>query len=94
MYHRYLRNENGTYRHERVDVPQVPPSRPTKPSAAPGEAKQSRPIQLSLPLLERLLPDADNGDLLVMLILLLLLAEGSEDSSSMVLTLAIFLFLQ
>lgn len=74
MYHRYLRNENGTYRHERVDVPQ--------------------PIQLSMPFLERLLPNADNGDLLVILILLLLLAEGSEDSSSMVLTLAIFLFLQ
>lgn len=92
MYHRYLRNENGTYRHERVDVPQAAPSRP--PQAPPPTAKPPQPIQLSMPLLERLLPNADNGDLLVVLILLLLLAEGSEDSSSMVLTLAIFLFLQ
>lgn len=92
MYHRYLRNENGTYRHERVDVPQAAQSRP--PQAPQVAAKPLQPIQLSVPLLERLLPNADNGDLLVMLILLLLLAEGSEDSASIVLTLAIFLFLQ
>lgn len=91
MYHRYLRNENGTYRHERVDVPQPAPSRPPQ---TPPPAAKLQPIQLSMPFLERLLPNADNGDLLVILILLLLLAEGSEDSSSMVLTLAIFLFLQ
>ncbi len=34
----------------------------------------------------------DSGDVLVVLILLLLLSEGNEDSGSVLMTLAIFLF--
>ena len=45
-------------------------------------------------LTEGLLPGMDSGDVLVVLILLLLLSEGNEDSGSVLMTLAIFLFLQ
>ena len=44
--------------------------------------------------LKKLLPNMDSGDILVLLILLLLLSEGNEDSDSVIMTLAIFLFLQ
>ena len=60
-----------------------PPRDPSRPEAC-----------LRLPFLDRLLPGADNGDLLLLLILLLLLSDGNEDSQSVALTLAIFLFLQ
>ena len=36
----------------------------------------------------------DNGDILLLLILLLLISEGNEDATSVIMTLAIFLFLQ
>ena len=49
---------------------------------------------LLLPFLEGLIPGMDSGDVLVVLILLLLLSEGNEDSGSVLMTLAIFLFLQ
>lgn len=66
----------------------APPTAPLQnPSGFP-------PPRFQLPFLEKLLPNADNGDLLLLLIMLLLLSEGNEDSSSVVMTLAIFLFLQ
>lgn len=79
MYHRYLKNENGQYRKQRIL--QKPKPEPPAPQA-----------KSPLAFLEKL--GADSGDLLVMLILLLLLAEGNEDSGSVVMTLAIFLCLQ
>lgn len=60
-----------------------PPEKPAQPSAC-----------LRLPILDKLLPNADTGDTLLLLILLLLLSDGNEDSQSVALTLAIFLFLQ
>lgn len=71
--------------------PPVPPEKPCAPSKPPAQ-----PIKI--PFLEKflgkLLPGFDNGDLLVLLIILLLLAEGTEDSTSTIMTLAIFLFMQ
>ncbi len=87
MYHRYMRNESGQFRKERVAPPTVqkPPSEPR-----PEPTKSA----VSVPFLSKLLGNADSGDLLVILILLLLLAEGNEEADSVVMTLAIFLFLQ
>lgn len=85
MYHRYMRNESGQFRKQRV----VPPI--TKP---PEKKPENTKSAISLPFLSKLLGNADSGDLLVILILLLLLSEGNEESDSVVMTLAIFLFLQ
>lgn len=69
----------------------------------PGGQYQRKPVPepkrppgppLRLPFLEGLIPGMDSGDVLVVLILLLLLSEGNEDSGSVLMTLAIFLFLQ
>ncbi len=79
MYHRYLKNENGQYRKQRVIE---------KPKPEPPAPQAKSPLAF----LEKL--GTDSGDLLVILILLLLLAEGNEDADSVVMTLAIFLFLQ
>lgn len=88
MYHRYLQNENGQFLKQRVAAPE---SKKPKP-----EIKKTEPPKANFPLpfLKKLLPNMDGGDLLVLLILLLLLSEGNEDSDSVVMTLAIFLFLQ
>ena len=67
---------------------QARPAPPQKPSP------KAPPKRLSIPFLEKLLPNMDSGDLLVLLILLLLLAEGNEDSSAVITTLVIFLFLR
>ena len=79
MYHRYLQMENGKYQKQRV---------PTT------EKKQIVETKKEPSFLKKLLPNMDSGDILVLLILLLLLAEGNEDSDSVIMTLAIFLFLQ
>lgn len=85
MYHRYLQNESGQFQKQRITTPAPKPEK--KPPAPPQS-------DFPLPFLKKLLPNMDSGDLLVLLILLLLLAEGNEDSDSIVMTLAIFLFLQ
>lgn len=66
-------------------------------SGTQGEKHTPRhdpPGQNHIPILEKLLPGMDSGDVLVLLILLFLISEGNEDSSSVIMTLAIFLFLQ
>lgn len=75
------------------------PSRPQDPPHRPEPSRHSEPPcsqpRFQIPLLNRLIPTGmDTGDLLALLIFLLLLSEGNEDSSTVILTLAIFLFLQ
>ena len=79
MYHRYLHMENGKVQKQRIQ-----PEKKKQPVALPKEPS----------FLKKLLPNMDSGDMLVLLILLLLLAEGNEDCDSVIMTLAIFLFLQ
>lgn len=95
MYHRYSPDQSGGFRRQSVpDAPQKPAL--SAPAPAPPPAPSCLPPTLSrLPVVERLLPMcSDDGDTLLLLILLLLLADGNEDSQSIALTLAIFLFLQ
>lgn len=85
--------------------PQSPPPQQAPPRQAPPPPQSAPPPQRSapppaeapnfhLPFLEKLLPGMDNGDILLLLILLLLISEGNEDATSVIMTLAIFLFLQ
>ena len=85
-------------------APQQPPSKLPFPGEAPplwssspqpGCEERKGKSKLRIPFLDKLLPDFDTGDLLVLLILLLLMVDGEdEDSTSIMLTIAIFLFLQ
>lgn len=63
------------------------------PCAAPAQKDPPAPA-FHLPFLEKLLPNHDSSDLLLLAIMLLLLSEGTEDAATIVMTLAIFLFLQ
>lgn len=79
--------------------PPLKPPRPSEPPCPPEPPCHPEPLRpaerFQIPLLNRLIPAGmDTGDLLALLIFLLLLSEGNEDSSTVVLTLAIFLFLQ
>lgn len=89
--------------------PQPPSGRPParRPPAPPGATPGCPPPDPPPPpdecfspdnaagFLRRLLPkDMDTGDLLVLLILLLLLNDGSEDSPSMLLTIALFFLMK
>lgn len=62
--------------------------------AVKSAAGNAPPPQFHLPFLDKLLPNHDSGDLLLLAIMLLLISEGTEDSASVVMTLAIFLFMQ
>ena len=95
MYHRYMQNENGQFRRERVPEapgPCPPPARTEPPK--PRQAPRTCGTAPRMPSVQGLFAGRDQGDLLVLLILLLLLEEGSEESSTVVMTLAIFLLLQ
>ena len=68
--------------------------RAKEPPPVRQEAKPTnKPIPHSRPL-PSLLSGFDSGDALALLILLLLLAEGNQESSSLILTLTIFLLLR
>lgn len=79
--------------------PQPPPPRPQppppKPQSPPQKPCREPPKRTLSELFSGLLPqNMDTGDLLVLLICLLILLDGEEDGTAVVLTLAIFLFLQ
>lgn len=91
----------------RSPMPPPPPAPKEEPPAPPPrladdsvssrrreEADRAPAPEYQLPILNKLFPDMDQGDLLLLLIMLLLLSEGNEDASGMIMTLAIFLFLQ
>lgn len=103
MYHRYSPTANGQFHREAVAErkPSPPPPRPpdTPPPCAPSfpppkKPPNAPPVQMPLTGFLPFLQGADSGDLLLLMILLLLMADGNEDSSTVALTLAIFLFLQ
>lgn len=71
-----------------------PPIHTPSHRTSPQDTENAPAPRFQLPFLEKLLPNMDSGDLLLLFIMLLLISEGNEDSSSVVMTLAIFLFLQ
>lgn len=99
MYHRYMPTENGSFQRKNMPerqaqelVKQVPPCE-EKRQEVPQKPEQPAKRE-QLPIAGKLLSGMDSGDLLVLLLLLFLLSEGNEDSSEIIMTLAIFLFMQ
>ena len=101
MYNRYIPQEDGTYRRNRVQSPVVqneavkpnniePPSACNKPTDLPCTEE---PISAGS-FLKKLLPkNLDTGDLLVIVLLLLMAGDCKEEKNSALLTLALYLFL-
>ncbi|MBE7001955.1 MAG: hypothetical protein E7421_04565 [Ruminococcaceae bacterium] len=98
MYNRYVLQQDGTRRKNRVEEPhrtgqspQQPFPPPAPPPAQPHHPPPASPIG---GFLRQLLPkDFDTGDLIVVLLLLLMAGDKPEDRSTALLTLALYCFL-
>ena len=93
MYNRYIQQQDGSYRKNRMPEQQAPPpqhSRPSEP-APPPPSRQGRSAE---GFLKSLLPkNLDTGDLVVVLLLLLMAGDCKEEQNTALLTLALYLFL-
>ena len=100
MYNRYIPQQDGSYRRNRMQdnckPPTPQPPKPTPPPPEPCHHKEPRHSQsgeCAGGFLRRLLPkDFDTGDLLIVLLLLLMAGDCPEDQNTALLTLAIYLF--
>lgn len=102
MYNRYIPQQDGSHKRNRVEEPtHTPPPRPVPPIPVPPEpacaAPPARPPVQTGDIggfLRRLLPkDFDTGDLIVVLLLLLMAGDKPEDKNTALLTLALYCFL-
>ncbi len=101
MYNRYIPQQDGSHRRNRMEEPVR--SAPPKPAPSqPPVASQSSPTPPPKPpvhgspmgFLKQLLPkDFDTGDLIVVLLLLLMAGDKPEDRNTALLTLALYCFL-
>lgn len=93
MYNRYVQQQDGSYRKNRMpeqSAPKNEPSIPDPPAVPPG----SRCGQSAGSFLRQLLPgNLDTGDLLIIILLLLMAGDCEEERNSALLTLALYLFL-
>ena len=95
MYNRYIPQQDGTYQKNRISTPPPPPP-PEPPSPPPSEEPKPpyRQSEGAFSFLQQLLPkELDTGDLLIIILLLLMAADGKESKNSLLLTLALYLFL-
>lgn len=100
MYNRYILQQDGSHRKNRVEEPAPPVTNPRKPSAPPPEPPCAPPAPGQPAgkhvgsFLRQLLPrDFDTGDLIVVLLLLLMAGDKPEDRNTALLTLALYCFL-
>lgn len=98
MYNRYIPQQDGSHRKNRVEEPPQPsPVRPSPPPPEPPcpPPPHRDPIGGSIGgFLRQLLPkDFDTGDLIVVLLLLLMAGDKPEDKNTALLTLALYCFL-
>jgi len=100
MYNRYIPQQDGSHRKNRVEEPPRPT--PDKPAPAVPIPEPVCPPQEHRPpvsgniggFLRHLIPrDFDTGDLIVVLLLLLMAGDKPEDRNSALLTLALYCFL-
>ena len=93
MYNRYIQQQDGSYRKNRMPEQQTPAPqhpRPQEPSPPPP----SRSGRSAEGFLRSLLPkNLDTGDLVVVLLLLLMAGDCKEEQNTALLTLALYLFL-
>lgn len=109
MYNRYIPQPDGTFRRNSVQDRNPPPrpEQPVPPPPPPPPVCDDSPgceippapcgptqHMGAMDFLRRLLPkNLDTGDLLVILLLLLMASDQKENSTSALLTLALYLFL-
>ena len=92
MYNRYIQQQVGSYRKNRM--PEQSPPRPEPPRQEPPPPPPSRNGQSAEGFLRSLLPkNLDTGDLAVVLLLLLIAGDSREEQNTALLTLALYLFL-
>ncbi len=104
MYNRYIPQGDGTYRKNRMEDSSAPRQKPNQkpPNSPPPD--QQRPSSSAIPsnflgidigsFFRNLIPrNLDTGDLLVIVLLLLMAGDCSEDKSTSLLTLALYLFM-
>ena len=93
MYNRYIPQQDGSYRKNRM--PEQEPPKPDPPCPEPPPCPPpSRRGQSAGGFLRSLLPkDLDTGDLAVVLLLLLIAGDCREEQNTALLTLALYLFL-
>ena len=91
MYNRYVPQQDGSYRKNRIpEQKPAPPSIPPVPTPPPP----SRSGGSAEGFLRQLLPkNLDTGDLFIILLLLLMAGDCQEDKNTALLTLALYLFL-
>ena len=93
MYNRYIQQQDGSYRKNRMPEQSPPPQhiRPPEPTPPPPPSRQHRSAE---GFLKSLLPkNLDTGDLVVVLLLLLMAGDCKEEQNTALLTLALYLFL-
>lgn len=97
MYNRYIPQSDGSYRRSPVQKEAPAPPAVLMPAPPTGEcAPPPPPPRTHAPLrsLGHLLPKGlDTGDLLVIVLLLLMAGDCEDDKNTMLLTLALYLFL-
>ena len=103
MYNRYVPQQDGSHRRNRVAESAPPPPLPHIPSPnhrhstpEPAPSPHHKPPTHGSPIgfLKQLLPkDFDTGDLIVVLLLLLMAGDKPEDRNTALLTLALYCFL-
>lgn len=93
MYNRYIPQQDGSYRKNRMPEQPTPKSEPSIPDHQEAHPP-SRLGQSAESFLRQLLPkNLDTGDLLVIVLLLLMAGDCKEDQNTALLTLALYLFL-
>lgn len=95
MYNRYVPQQDGTHKRNRMEEPPRPaPPPPNPPGQNPPPPHPVPPTGNIGSFLRQLLPkDFDTGDLIVVLLLLLMAGDKPEDKNSALLTLALYCFL-
>ena len=93
MYNRYIPQQDGSYRKNRMPEQkhhEPEPSVPDSPAPSPVIHRQ----QSAESFLRTLLPKGlDTGDLLIIVLLLLMAGDCDDDRNTALLTLALYLFL-
>ena len=99
MYNRYIPQQDGSHKRNRMEeapVKMPPPQAPPHPPAPPQPSHESTcPTAGNIgTFLRRLIPrDFDTGDLIVVLLLLLMAGDNEENRNTALLTMALYCFL-
>ncbi len=99
MYNRYIPQQDGTHKRNRVEEPPQPAPNPqpvaSEASYSYGNPEHRPPPAMNIGgFLKNLIPrDFDTGDLIVVLLLLLMAGDKPEDKNTALLTLALYCFL-